>query len=89
MWSLFLEQFTKQFTGVDASILWSLLLDPRFASATYLSGSEKERAKDLLQGEILDLVMQDWNTLPSVELSYDMTNDMSSDNSDDKDFIKS
>jgi len=35
-----LEEFTKRFTDVDASILWSSLLDPRFARATYLSGSK-------------------------------------------------
>jgi len=53
---------------VDASILWSFLLDPRFAKATYLSGSEKYKAKYLLQNEVLYLVMQDWVAEPDEEI---------------------
>jgi len=51
--------FTERFTDVDASILWSSLVDPRFVSATYLFGPEKYKGKYLLQNEVLYLVMQD------------------------------
>jgi len=64
-----LEEFTKTFTDVNSSILWSSLLDPRFASATYLSGPEKYKAKYmyLLQNDVLYLVMQDWVAEPDGE----------------------
>eukprot|EP00815_Leptocylindrus_aporus_P008955 CAMPEP_0116057510 /NCGR_PEP_ID=MMETSP0322-20121206/4651_1 /TAXON_ID=163516 /ORGANISM="Leptocylindrus danicus var. apora, Strain B651" /LENGTH=53 /DNA_ID=CAMNT_0003541529 /DNA_START=997 /DNA_END=1158 /DNA_ORIENTATION=+ len=51
--------FTERFTDVDACILWSSLVDPRFVSATYLFGPEKYKGKYLLQNEVLYLVMQD------------------------------
>ena len=58
------------------------------AQCIYLDWKERERAKELLQDEVLDLVMQDWNAPPAAEeVSYDMkANDSSSDNSDDEDF---
>ena len=77
-----LEEFTKQFTDIDASILWISLLDPRFASTTFSSGSEKEKAKDILQNEVLHLVMRDWK-----KVENDMTvTEMVFENSDDEDF---
>lgn len=84
-----LEEFTKRFTDVDASILWSSLLDPRFASATYLSGPEKYKAKYLLKNEVLYLVMQDWVAEPEGEIFHTGI-DINSDDSDednDVDFI--
>eukprot|EP00815_Leptocylindrus_aporus_P004812 CAMPEP_0116058570 /NCGR_PEP_ID=MMETSP0322-20121206/5273_1 /TAXON_ID=163516 /ORGANISM="Leptocylindrus danicus var. apora, Strain B651" /LENGTH=250 /DNA_ID=CAMNT_0003542773 /DNA_START=797 /DNA_END=1546 /DNA_ORIENTATION=+ len=84
-----LEEFTKRFTDVDASILWSSLLDPRFASATYLSGPEIYKAKYLLQNEVLYLVMQDWVAEPDGEI-FNTGTDINSDDSDednDVDFI--
>ena len=84
-----LEELTKRFTDVRASILWSSLLDPRLASATYLSRPEKYKAKYLLQNEVLYLVIQDWVAEPDGEI-FTTGTDINSDDSDednDVDFI--
>ena len=60
--------------------------DPRFARATYLSGSEKYKAKYLLQNEVLHLVMQDWVAKPDEGiLNENAGTDINSDDSDDDD----
>jgi len=79
-----LEELTQRFTDADTSILWSSLLDPRLARATYLSGSEKYKAKHLLQNEVLYLAMQDWIAEPDGEILNKHTGtDINSDDSDD------
>jgi len=58
------------------------LLDPRFTSATYLSGSRKYKAKHLLQNEVLYLVMRDWVAEPDEEI-FNTGIDINSDDSDE------
>ena len=50
------KEFSQRFTGLDASIMWISLLDPRFGfGSSHSKESEKESAKALFKREVKKL----------------------------------
>jgi hypothetical protein len=46
------EQFNSCFTGLDSSLMWSSLFDPRFVSCEHMIGLEKQNDLHLVSEEI-------------------------------------
>ena len=77
------KEFSQRFTGLDASIMWTSLLDPRFGfGSSHWKESEKELAKALLIQEAKNLAMEQMNVEISTENSC--SSDKSCHNNDEE-----
>ena len=77
------KEFSQRFTGLDASIMWTSLLDPRFGfGSSHWKESEKESAKALLIREVKKLAMEQMNVEISTENSC--SSDESCHNNDEE-----
>ena len=64
-----LSQLSQRFTGLDASIMWTSLLHPKFGfGSSHWNESEKDAAKALLIREVQELLIKHMNDI-SVESS--------------------
>lgn len=79
---LILQQFSKRFSNLDSSILWTSLLDPRFGgnSGHWKNDGEKEAATKMLLREVEDLAFPDWEArLPEKYVRTDVLSNSSED----------
>ena len=64
------KEFLQQFTGLDASIMWTSSLDPRFGfGSSHWKESEKDSAKLLLIREVKKLAIEQMSIENPVESS--------------------